>query len=109
MPLEGSKNTLTVKTDKDCQGEYKELINLNGRPTAYPNPVNGDYLFISLIDSTSTDVQVHVFDITGKLVISELKKAGKGPLQINVSTLPKGLFVLKVIQNKNTFNYKILR
>jgi hypothetical protein len=109
IPLEGSKNTLTVKTDKDCQGEYKELINLNGRPTAYPNPVNGDYLFISLLESTSTDAQVQVFDITGKLVISELKKAGKGPLQINVSTLPKGLFVLKVIQNKNTFNYKILR
>jgi aryl-phospho-beta-D-glucosidase BglC (GH1 family) len=109
IPLEASKNTLTVKTDKDCQGEYKELINLNGRPTAYPNPVNGDYLFVSLIESTSTDVQVQVFDITGKLVISALKKAGKGPLQINVSTLPKGLFVLKVIQNNNTFNYKILR
>ena len=109
IPLEGSKNSLTVKTDKDCQGEYKELINLNGKPIVYPNPINGDRLFISLIESTSTDVQVYVFDITGKLVISELKKAGKGPLQINVSTLPKGLFVLKVIQNNNTFNYKILR
>lgn len=107
--LEGSKNTLTVKTDNDCQGEYKELINLKGRPTAYPNPASGDYLFISLVESTLTDVQIYVFDVTGKLVISELKKAGKGPLQINVSTLPKGLFILKVIQNNNTFNYKILR
>lgn len=108
-PLETSKNTLTVKTDKDCQGEFKELINLNGRPSAYPNPVNGDYLFISLIESNSTDVQVYVFDITGKLAISELKKGGKGPLQINVSALPKGLYVLKLIQNNNTYNYKILR
>ena len=109
IPLESSKNTLTVKTDKDCQGEYKELINFKGEPIVYPNPVNGDHLFISLIESTSTDVQVQIFDIAGKLVISEVKKGGKGSLQINVSALPKGLFVLKVIQNKNTFNYKILR
>ncbi|MGB5323333.1 carbohydrate-binding protein, partial [Lutimonas sp.] len=107
--LDASKNTLTVKTDNDCQGEYKELINLKGRPTAYPNPVNGDYLFISLVESTLADVQIYIFDVTGKLVISELKKDGKGPLQINVAALPKGLFLLKVIQNNNTFNYKILR
>jgi hypothetical protein len=109
IPLEEAKNILTVKTENDCQGAYKELIDLKGRPAAYPNPVNGDYLFISLVEYTSTDVQIYVFDMTGKIVISELKKAGKGPLQINVSTLPKGLFILKVIQNNNTFNYKILR
>ena len=108
-PLEASKNILTVKTDKECQEQYKELIDLSGVPSVYPNPVNGDYLFVSLTASTSTDVEVYIFDITGKLVLSELKNAGKGPLQIDVSPLPKGLFILRVIQNNNTFNYKILR
>jgi endoglucanase len=109
IALEADKNSLTVTTDKDCQGEYKELIDLNVRPSVHPNPVNGNYFYVSTGQSTTTEVQLYLFDLTGKLVLSEDRYDSKSVIQVNVSQLKKGLYILKVIQNNQTFNYKILR
>ena len=109
IALEADKNSLTVTTDKDCQGEYKELIDLNVRPSVHPNPVNGNYFYVSTGQSTTTDVQLYLFDLTGKLVLSEDRYDSKSVIQVNVSQLKKGLYILKVVQNNQTFNYKILR
>jgi len=85
------------------------LIDLNVRPSVHPNPVNGNYFYVSTGQSATTDVQLYLFDLTGKLVLSEDRYDSKSVIQVNVSQLKKGLYILKVVQNNQTFNYKILR
>ncbi|MGI9531542.1 carbohydrate-binding protein [Lutimonas sp.] len=107
--LKDDINTIVVKTDKDCQGEYKEVIQLNNQPVVHPNPVTGDTIYISTGQSASADVKILLFDMTGKLVLSQHLLNNKSVIPVNVSQLQKGLYVLKVIQNNQTFNYKIIR
>lgn len=109
LPLEASKNELTIKTDQDCQGAYQEIISISKSPMIYPNPVSGTFLFVNLGYEESSDVRVYLHDITGKLIYSENKKNVRGSLSIDASHWPNGLYMMKVLKDDTLFNYKIIK
>lgn len=109
LELTQGANNLSVKTNKDCQGVYKETIMFNSQPVVFPNPIKGSTIHINSIDFYENDVPVEIYDLTGKLLFSKTYHATNNQLRIDVSSMPKGIYLLKVASKENTFNYKIIK
>ncbi|WP_394773536.1 T9SS type A sorting domain-containing protein [Flavobacterium sp.] len=70
---------------------YIEKSNLK----TYPNPVKGDYF---TIENASTDGNAILYDLTGKQLKSA--KIENGKAQVDVSNLPKGIYLLKTTKSE---------
>jgi endoglucanase len=109
LDLVQSKNTISVKTNNDCQGIYEETIIMTNDPIVYPNPVQGNKLFINTGNLSETSVAIEIFNLAGNLVSSTAHPINRGVLEIDISNLAKGMYILKIATSNDTFNYKIIR
>lgn len=69
--------------------------------TIYPNPNNGN--FVVALNNHYTDVQLEIYDVTGKTIIRQKIVPDNNLLKINVTNLPKGVYFVQVYSG----NYKI--
>lgn len=67
----------------------------------YPTSVSNGKIFIT--SSKNSDKKVKIFDHTGRLLISKTVKS-----EINVSELPKGIYILNVEENEAAVSKKVL-
>jgi Zn-dependent metalloprotease len=110
LPLDADKNKLTVSTTKDCQGSYEELIILGSNSYVYPNPVEGEELFIAFPSlNQGEQLILTVFSVNGQLVKSEQITVVGGKAQTNISELSKGTYIIKMEAKNTTITKKILR
>ena len=109
LELAQGVNNLSVKTNKDCQGVYNETIMFNSQPVVFPNPLKNNTIQVSSVDFYETQVPVEIYDLTGKLLFSKTFHATTNQLKIDVSSIPKGIYLLKIASKENTFNYKIIK
>ena len=72
----------------------------------YPNPNKGSFS-ISLIDKEVKDLSVSVFDIFGKLVYQT--KANQSEFELNISNLPRGIYLVKLSSNSINETLKFIR
>ena len=61
----------------------------------YPNPI-ANLLTVPIRKSVLGNVLVEVFDLAGKLVLSENKTIGNEPLKVNVASIQNGAYVFKL-------------
>ncbi|MFT4661185.1 MAG: hypothetical protein ACI8XB_001457 [Patiriisocius sp.] len=63
----------------------------------YPNPAQ-DQLNLSFVVEEKSDVAIEIFDMSGKMIFSELRNRPAGALveEIDISTLSSGLYVVKL-------------
>ncbi|MEG0925785.1 DUF5074 domain-containing protein [Chryseobacterium sp.] len=66
----------------------------------YPNPVT-DILYIKTQEKV---VNVAIYDASGKLVNTQFSNG-----QVNVSALPKGMYILKAVTDKATYQQKLIK
>lgn len=66
--------------------------NLDKLTIPYPNPTT-NILTIPIQKNTVGNVLVEVFDLTGKLVLSENKTIGNEPLKLNVASIKNGAYL----------------
>tara|TARA_R110002049_G_scaffold235268_1_gene408533 strand:+ start:11648 stop:14932 length:3285 start_codon:yes stop_codon:yes gene_type:complete len=109
LELTQGVNNLSVKTNKDCQGVYNETILFNSKPMVFPNPIKNNTIHINAVDFYENEIPVEIYDLAGKLLFSKTYQATTNQLKIDVSDIPKGVYVLKVASKENTFNYKIIK
>ncbi|MFM6953955.1 MAG: S8 family serine peptidase [Sphingobacteriaceae bacterium] len=95
LPLQIGNNRILVTTDKPCQGTFDEAILVNDRATIYPNPF-GDTLFIKLGGNQTSTVGVNISNSSGTKVFQQTYQNATGTLQINVSNLESGFYLLTV-------------
>ena len=95
LPLQIGTNQILVTTDKPCQGTFDEAILVNDKATIYPNPF-GDMLFIKLGGNQSSTVAVNISNSSGIKVFQQTYQNATGTLQINVSNLESGFYLLTV-------------
>ncbi len=70
----------------------------------YPNPCS-DFLNIEISEKIKTTIMINLFDISGKLVLSEIENGiDKNSYLINISKLNKGLYILKITDG-NSLNF----
>jgi hypothetical protein len=109
LDLVAGKNDLVVKTDKECQGIYKESIVMNDVITVYPNPLNGDLLYVSLPTAKNEEISLEVISMLGKKVISGNFTSQERTVAVNTSTLASGTYALKVVSGSGTYNTKFVK
>ncbi len=109
LELTQALNKLSVKTNKDCQGVYNEMISFNSEPLVYPNPIKDNTINVNSVDFYDNEIPVQIFDLTGKLLLSKTFRPTTMQLNIDVSNMPDGIYLLKIVSKGKLFNYKIIK
>ncbi len=109
LPLSKIENTLTVKTNLDCQGVFEETIILTDEILIYPNPVSNGELNIYLGSDEFNEVNVALYTLEGTLVVSKPFTPENGLLKMNISQISAGVYLLNIKTNNSLLNYKILK
>ncbi len=73
----------------------------------YPNPVNGDALYINFERIISAPFQVDIVDMLGNIVQSQNYKSPSTSLLLDVNDLPKGIYLISILYNqeRNTLRF----
>jgi len=98
--------TLILVVDVVNGGANQKRINLNGVDNlkVYPNPSTGS-VFVQASSFVNQKLSITVIDINGKMTFFDEKdKVDKGLVQIDLSHLPKGVYMIEM---KNQYKYKV--
>lgn len=109
LPLKKVENVLTVRTDKDCQGTYEETIILSSKVFIYPNPVQNGTLNVYLGSNQFNNVETALYNLNGKSVFKKKMQPDNGYINMNVSGLAKGVYLLNIKTERSLLNFKILK
>jgi hypothetical protein len=86
------ENAFLIKHTNYCQVSVNNDLAI----TIYPNP--GNILGIGLTSETDENVQVEVYDLTGKMIVNSVLKSNKGTnnFQLDTEALPNGMYLVKL-------------
>ncbi|WP_299547325.1 right-handed parallel beta-helix repeat-containing protein [Seonamhaeicola sp.] len=102
LNLSKGLNNLSVKADKDCQGQYDEMIQVFDDITIFPNAVK-DHFTIAFANEVKSLVNVQVVSATGKVVINKAQPVTGQSITINTQYLSAGMYFVSIKgQNINT-------
>ena len=90
----------TVMANNQCSDDVKLSFNINAFEI-YPNPVSNGVLYLNC--PTTIDEQMYLLEIisiNGQSLLSQQQKTGNNQVEMNVSSLKSGVYLLKVT-NKN--------
>jgi hypothetical protein len=73
----------------------------------YPNPTEST-LFISGKE-LSSNTQLILFDLIGRVVMISNKKADDHTLQLDISSLTQGTYVIQINDNLKQYHYKVVK
>ncbi len=110
-PQPGNNYYRLKMIDADNRSELSKTIAMNincGRSSilVYPNPVT-DFLNISVTNSESTPTTAHLFDNNGKVIYSS--KLISGTNTIDMTRYSKGVYLLRLKNDTETQNHKIIK
>lgn len=76
----------------------------------YPNPAS-ELVYVDITESKVSDIQVTIYDITGKQISSEKYAVGNNHIGINTQKWQKGEYILTIkdIQGELLGSYKVVR
>lgn len=110
LPLDQVENTLSVKTDLDCQGTYSKTIILSENLLVYPNPISSGDLSVYLGNQTTKTSEIALFTVTGKQVYRKpVNTDDSGKFTFNMDSFPNGVYLLNIKTEKSLLNYKIIK
>jgi endonuclease I len=72
-----------------------------------PNPNNGLFR-VSTTLKNGTVVQVNLIDVSGRICFTEEKSISNSSFDINAANLPKGIYMVKISNNKGSSNYRMI-
>lgn len=78
-------------------------------PRTYPNPVKHDHLSIDFGEVHDNSVQIDIYSLSGSLISSRVYPVQDSMATIDVSQVPSGVYVLKMIVDNSTFSSRIIR
>lgn len=84
-----------------------EVLDYDLTAKIYPNPFT-DGITISFSDTMTTDIEVLIFDINGKLIHSREFSPAQN-LQLHTNDISNGTYFLKVVSKGKHFNAKLIK
>jgi hypothetical protein len=104
----GGFDVYLIKTDANGIAGFEKIFQAENQCFIYPNP-SSDILNIQIHSFYDNDVRFNLFNINGQLAKSEiLQNNGTGNFTINVSHLPKGVYILNIQTKTKQFNKKVI-
>lgn len=109
LPLAEGNNNVTVNTDRLCQGIIQKLINFSGNISPYPVPFQNT-LFLNIGNTIASNVSLEIYDVSqGRKILSKQFGNQSGVLQLDVSNLSYGAYVLHLKMNNSEKIFKITK
>lgn len=108
LALRNGINRLAVSTDKSCQGIITKELEANAGKLVYPNPFRQTFT-LHMGNTPAKQAVVTVFDMQGKIVWSRQYKNQSGPVPIDLSNTPGGLYIVKLLTDDQETSFKILK
>jgi ELWxxDGT repeat protein len=105
LPLNNGPNQLEIYTDKPCQGVIQKVVDMN-TITVYPVPFT-DVLNIDLGGSNVSTAKLIFTDAFGKIVYNKDAVNNDGKLQVNLSNLMIGTYVMKLTLGSTSVVFKV--
>ena len=109
LPLNVGNNSLTVTTNKQCQGMVQKQINISGEIGPYPVPFQNT-LNVNIGNDVVNSALIEIHNVTdGKLVYAKTFAGQSGVLQLDVSALSSGIYALHLSINSSEKVFKITK
>ena len=89
-----------------CGGEWLRVVDMESYEhsfSVYPNPANQ---FVNIETEISDVIKYKVFDMMGRIVINDALNVEK---QINIESLPEGIYILTIQTNSTTMTKKFIK
>ena len=111
--IDSKGNTSTLLSDvlrfyEDILSDISENDLNNNSLKIYPNPAI-DMLFVEC--RVETEITIELYDVTGQLVLksqSEKPNQGKVKSEIDISSLPEGIYLVQIETNETTLSRKVI-
>lgn len=108
LPLSKGENIIGVSTDSECQGKVEKVVTLHDKIIIYPNPFE-DVLNLQLANHARSDMMIEIRGLDGKLFYNQQFKNAESSLQLPLSHLNSGMYLLKLSLDNSESYYKILK
>ncbi|MEP2238998.1 MAG: thrombospondin type 3 repeat-containing protein, partial [Maribacter sp.] len=106
FPLDKGANVISIETDKICQGIYYENVVISNAILT-PNPV-ADILRVEGLN-IMTEAQIIVSNVSGVTTLQESRQISNGTLEMNISNLSPGIYMLTIIDGDKEINLKFVK
>lgn len=99
-------DTVAIKTEVVCEGDYTKNIQLFENITAYPNPSQG--LFSIPIETNNTKVKISVFNNISQLVLTDTYDVINSKILLDLTNNKTGIYYVKIHLDKE-YLFKIVK
>jgi len=115
-PRKGISYYRLKQIDFDGKFEYSEVISVNFKEKNgefgefYPNPSKSGLVNLDYLAQNNDKIIVSVFDMTGKLVNSQIQQivSGDNNLNFDFSELKTGIYIVKIGNDRNPIHRKLI-
>jgi glycosidase len=101
IPLTNGFNTVTVRTDLDCQGTFEREFLYGDIFKLEQNPVVDGTLKLWFADQATPD-KLEIFSIQGQSLLTVHPESGTDQISISVAGLPAGMYIIVAQSNRYT-------
>ncbi|WP_456423291.1 PA domain-containing protein [Lutibacter sp.] len=91
-------DVVEVKTAVACEGVYSKTVELLDAIVAYPNPTRGNVEIILPI--SEQEVSIELYNIHSQLIFKNVYSIVYGKVQLDLTTIPSGVYIAKVLLDK---------
>ena len=106
IPIKKGENLISITGESDCQGVYTDTIVI-GDISVFPNPVKEILNFTGF--ESMGKAQVNIFNTSGSLVRTSAKSINNGDFSVQLSDLPKGVYLFRVLSEVEVIEFKIIK
>jgi hypothetical protein len=108
LPVNQGSNSISVSSDLPCQTAINKEIQGLENLKVTPNPFESE-LTVQTSFGAGENVRTEVYDMIGRRVYSNIHKNDAGEIQLNLGTLPSGMYVLRLFSGTNMIQSKIVK
>ncbi|WP_162996516.1 FG-GAP-like repeat-containing protein [Mucilaginibacter celer] len=109
LPLMTGKNSLSITSDKYCQGVIEKIINVSESILIYPNAFENS-LYINLTNQNPSSVRAEIYSAMGALVYSNKFNSPPNPFRLDVSNIHiAGIYTLRLTIDGSQYTFKIMK
>ncbi|WP_075343552.1 T9SS type A sorting domain-containing protein [Tenacibaculum agarivorans] len=105
---------ICAATHSNIAANEKTFINeknLNKRNsfTIWPNPTDGELIYLQLQEPIEQEVQITVYSISGTAIFNEYKPKLEGTrYSLSLKDVPKGVYIVKIVTAKQNLQSKLI-
>jgi len=108
LELKHPFNSISIKTNKDCQGVFEKNIIVSEESHLYPNPTNGVF---SIYVGANVDQSLicHLYNAQGQLLEQRTIQPQFGSIAMDISAHPNGQYYFIIAYLGNNIPYKVIK